>query len=312
MILVDVLLYSAIAKGLYTACPLKVKQAVVNSLEDLFEKNESKRDPIKVALDGKFLSCKECSPNESCECGSIESGKKDPPSRGKRNPKCNATSLKKVLYVNGITAQPQDNCVVAKDLAEKMCSEVLSFYNSTDGLMSDLSECTKNIKGEDNIPARNLERYLQDHEGEEITIVAHSQGGIITRQALNSRRTELIRSLKSPKLANYEMSKIKIISCGTAEYGWPEGPSYTQYTNRWDPVPKVISEVDEIYEVPRGQVDGVIRHKFIAKPAGNIVGLIGHGMTDTYMPKIAKEESKNIPRNDCTTCPKKSYISNAN
>lgn len=161
---------------------------------------------------------------------------------------CKATSLPKTYYINGIKTEPLGNCTSSQKLANAICSEVVSIYNRTEGMLGDVQECIENIKKTgQSPPTRAMIKMLSDRQpGEKTTIYAHSQGGLVTQDALANYKITLTKSKEdgglglSEEEAEQEMSNIKVVSLGTAEDGWPKGPQYEQYTNSYDPIPIAI------------------------------------------------------------------------
>ncbi len=264
-----------------------VPRAIAELVKNTMKPDESDETREFGKLDGKFISC-----------GNPQVGSDTPPA-GKRPQGCTGSNLPKVVFVNGIDNKPDDNCESAQNLANTLCAEVVSFYNATDGMATDLAECVQNISNEDNVPARNLEKFLRENEGSDITLVAHSQGGLVTRQALTRHQGQL-RNENSSDEVKAKMSKIKVISAGTAEDGWPEGPSYEQYTNTHDKVPKVIKVADAIYDVP-GKNDTADRTVFMNKESD---GFMGHNMNKVYIPEIQKKHAGERPSHACSACKK--------
>lgn len=220
--------------------------------------------------------------------GKIPKGCQEPPPP--RVPK------KKITYVNGIRTSVDPNvkgisniCALMQDVANTACAEVMGVYNATSGMLGDLSECVDNIRGGSKTPAAAtlkpeiLEKLRND---EPMELWVHSQGGLITQEALAAAKRELIATPLSDEEVNRRLARITIRSFGTAEKGWPKGPRYIHVRNTVDPVPHVIdgAQREVVGDYPASDYD-----QTPAQTYTKVEGLDptkNHGMTESYLPHL--------------------------
>ncbi len=254
------------------------------------------RQREKEHVDGAFLDG-DCRPKKKAGGGV-------PSVRGAR-PSCGGyDGMPKAVYTNGIQTKQRDACTTMKKIAESRCVEVVGIYNATEGMLGDLTECVENINRAGTAPAvlsqhDYLLQQLADPDGGEIVLYAHSQGGLITQESLVSVDNELVVKYQEAGLSAPEaktttakqMSRVKVYSFGTAENGWPDGPSYHRYTNTSDPVPRVIaaaqSNKPDLYP-PKGGPDGSLPpHRFTS---AHLNPIASHDMNEVYLRELARIE----------------------
>ena len=291
--------------------------------------------------DGKFLpNCNNCDKpdNIATSCNAdIYKGSETEPSTGKKPGKgCDRNPMPKVYFINGINNTPQENCSATKAIAKATCSEVIGVYNRTQGMITDLFECLGNIFnihpfGGD-IPTNKIKDILVNsiNSNEPVTILAHSQGGLITREAINEAKKQLSEeSLMSDSEIEALMGEnTNIISLGTAEYNWPKGPNYEQFTHPKDIVPKIISGADsltmpspligdmpnpnymeemEAYNSLMANIPSEKKHVVDTRDKNGKefgLGTDAHNMEISYAPALAKQR-KNDNGYKCEICPNK-------
>ncbi|MCX6623337.1 MAG: hypothetical protein NTY38_20175 [Acidobacteria bacterium] len=166
-------------------------------------------------------------------------------------------NLKRITFVNGINTRltfPDGGtgfrdggmCDGMQAVADAYCAEVVGIYNSTEGLFADLQE-SKNLIASANSDLPVVESLAGDIEnqlraGQPVNLVVHSEGGLITQQALKTAKRNL--RLSDPPLSDAEVERmmklISVDSYGTAVDGWPVGPEYRSFVNTADPVPRAI------------------------------------------------------------------------
>jgi hypothetical protein len=239
-------------------------------------------------MDGCFLD-ENCTPSKSL------------PKRGKR-PSCGGyDGIPKVMYTNGINTEAETCCETMTKLATSRCVEVVGVYNATSGLLSDVAECVQNINRAGNTPAVTtqvtfLKEQLSDSSQTQVTLFAHSQGGLITQESLVKLRNDLTAQYilgpppesgeSAAAHAEKDLGRITVNSFGTAEEGWPNGPVYNRFTNTKDPVPIVIKSVQgnhpDLY--PQKPVEGEV-HRF-SKAHLNPIG--SHSMDGVYLDHFNK------------------------
>jgi hypothetical protein len=264
------------------ASVLTASKTVESAAVRLLEATEMK------GIDGCFLD-ENCRPSRSL------------PKRGKR-PACGGyDGIPKVMYTNGINTEEETCCDTMRKLAESRCVEVVGVYNATNGTMPDVAECVQNINRAGTTPAVKtqvafLEEQLADPAQHEITLFAHSQGGLITQESLVKLRNDLtIKYMIGPPPepaaaagahAETEMSRVTVNSFGTAEEGWPKGPVYNRFTNTKDPVPIVIKSVQANHPDIYGQepVEGTL-HRF---SKSHLNPIDSHSMDTVYLDEYNK------------------------
>jgi len=235
---------SGINNFVTTTCPLMLKGIA----DFMYNSN------IDKSWDGKYLPncemCQQTDPNDTsvCYAGSVGPSTKEPAFGKIPKHKCEKKPLPKIYFINGINNTPQDNCKSTKEIAYTMCAEVIGVYNRTQGVVTDLLECLGNIFnshpfGGDK-PTKTLEdlmlKSISKNPPKPITLFAHSQGGLITRESLgNIEKTLLEKGMNADQIKE-RMKFITIKSFGTAENNWPNGPNYEQYDHPKDMVPDVI------------------------------------------------------------------------
>jgi hypothetical protein len=198
---------------------------------------------------------------DSKACGGSASGPISEKCKG------NTTNIDSVYYINGINtpknttktnAETDDEtnaCKTAKALSRIACSKVTGIYNATEGIGSDLRESIENIKRSSTAPAMEMlhteiiDKLLNDPP-DKVIVFAHSQGGLITQEALKRVKTDLIffyddDTPEGTAEVEKRLAMIKVKSFGTATNGWIKGPSYEHYTNNCDPVPKIIKNIQD-------------------------------------------------------------------
>jgi hypothetical protein len=181
------------------------------------------------------------------------------------------------------------------------------------GMVADVVDCIDTIKGGRDEAASKLLRdeivkSLSGTNPQGMTIYAHSQGGLNAQAALDlatgkllaKERLKFARQGMSPSEASAaadasvleKLKKLDVSTFGTVEKGFVDGPTYTRYTNDYDPVPKVIREAqrgvspDQLARDPTLSPDV---DNFSAAPSVN--PMAAHGMNETYIPRMNKTKN---------------------
>jgi hypothetical protein len=208
-------------------------------------------------------------------------------------------TLPKITYVNGINTRytPQDPnqkdpfveggiCKTMQQIAATTCSEVTGVYNATEGIGKDLDECLDNIAKDSNTPAvvPLTDAMVQAaRTGQPTTIFAHSQGGLITQEAVARAKAKLVIVDKlTPEEAEQELSVVSVKSFGTALMGWPKGPHYERFTNTADPVPPAITGAQTSYPSASWESAAADNNYVFTSPHVNPID--SHSMDDVYVP----------------------------
>jgi hypothetical protein len=217
----------------------------------------------------------------------------------------------KITYINGIqtdypTGSPLDSegkpkpgiCKTMQLLANATCAEVSGVYNATGGMAADLGQCLTNIAKTSNSPSvHTLEQQMlaslsQNPPG--MTIFAHSQGGLITQEAIKRVKNDLTTKYGVAG-AEQRMQSINIKSFGTAEEGWPVGPKYEQFTNVSDTVPGAIAGAQLAYPFDtfsdNATIPAAYQHYFINPRLTPIIAG-AHSIDDVYIPEYIQEKGQ--------------------
>ena len=178
-------------------------------------------------------------------------------------------------------------------LADATCAEVTGVYNATAGIRTDIGECLTNIAKDSDSPAvdtlqRSMFAALDQDPPQNMTVYAHSQGGLMTQEALAGLKNQLTNEYGEAG-AVVRMQHLSIKSFGTAEQGWPVGPDYEQFANSSDPIPSAIAGAQKNYPVATFQDNATIadtqRHPFTSSHWNPIDS---HSMDNVYIPQMVK------------------------
>jgi hypothetical protein len=187
-----------------------------------------------------------------------------------------------------------------QEIAKTTCSEVTGIYNATEGMGKDLDECLDNIAKSSNSPAvvplRNM--IIQAaRSGKPITLFAHSQGGLITQEAVTQAKQQLMSEddLTADE-AEQKLCVISIDSFGTAIMGWPTGPHYQRFTNTTDPVPPIIIGAQTSYPIATWKDSASADANYVFT-SPHLNPFDSHSMDDTYLPEYVAV--KGAPRCAC-------------
>jgi len=153
-----------------------------------------------------------------------------------------------IYYVNGIQTTAEDQAASMQHIADATGANVFGIHNSTYGKIwgtpDDLVQClTDKLPGLEHLDSANpatpalAETILQDLEaGKPVHLMAHSQGALITSNALERVKAELTEAHGAER-AEEMMSTIQVETYGGAATNFPYGPQYTHYINEYDMVP---------------------------------------------------------------------------
>jgi hypothetical protein len=139
-----------------------------------------------------------------------------------------------IIFVNGILNSPDDHDESKQKIADAFCRPVMGIYNASEGFVRDLGQVIGDIAwplppslfggGWENRATislyKEIDRKLK--EGEEVRIIAHSQGAIILWNAL---------SMIQQEFGMEKMKKIKVITMGSPVPAptFPWGPDYKHW-----------------------------------------------------------------------------------
>lgn len=149
------------------------------------------------------------------------------------------------IQVNGIDTTKDKQVADLQKLADKIGGEVIGVHNASKGVTLDIVECINDKLVPSTNPAvhtLSTVMFKLLKAGKTPHVMAHSQGGIITRRALmelSHRLTdELQATITDPielhKAVQKQMAKIKVETFGGAAREYPDGPQYVHYVNTWD------------------------------------------------------------------------------
>lgn len=271
--------------------------------------------------DGKFMGM------DSCPCqGNPELSDKEPAGVFPEGcgPGCGRP---KIYFTNGINNTEQDLCKTISALAESQCAEVVGIYNATYaderlegdgvGMLNDVADCMDAIdeSGYSAAAARMRDSVVADLTAGKmpVKVFAHSEGGLNTQTALrdarkklaSQRRAQLLRAglpdqdaiTASEDFATKMMGNVEVTSFGTAANGWVPGPSYTQYENSVDAVPKAINLAQIARQKGTNETKAVRYAEYRGFSGG---GLPGHSMTAIYVPMLnEKNAATRLPNGKC-------------
>jgi hypothetical protein len=163
---------------------------------------------------------------------------------------CSSYEDDEIIFVNGIQNSPEDHDKYKQMIANAFCRPVRGIYNATagklHGLVHDLGQAIGDKAwplasglfggGEKNMAAISLYNTIYDKlnnlgPDEYVRIIAHSQGAIITANALYALQYTLLKEGRIGK-----MKKIKVITMGSAATLFPYGPRYSHWVFVQDPV----------------------------------------------------------------------------
>ena len=179
---------------------------------------------------------------------SIQSGDIEPGAVPKFRPANGVIRSKDVfIHVNGINTFKDQQVKTLQSVADRVGGEVFGVHNATKGA-SDIMECVNDkINPTTNRAVHTLSTlaFKTLKEGKTPHLMAHSQGGIITRRALMElyhRIADDLRPTISDPIALHQaalaqMGKVKVETFGAAAHEYPDGPQYVHYVNTWDLVP---------------------------------------------------------------------------
>lgn len=151
----------------------------------------------------------------------------------------------RIYYVNGIQNNAAYQSGSMQAIANATGAEVVGIHNSTEGMGKDLLQCAMDkvpAFREANAATQSLaNQILKDVEaGRPVHLMAHSQGGLVTSNALKIVKDYLVQE-KGARGADDILKNIKVESFGAAADNWPHGPQYVHYINDKDTVPMQVA-----------------------------------------------------------------------
>ncbi len=116
---------------------------------------------------------------------------------------------------------------------------MVPLYNATQGFWKDATQVLEDsIDRGENAAVNSLVQVISSKlaAGEPVRLVAHSQGALITSRALQDVKDQLLAKGMTPAQAEQTLAKVQVETFGGAASAYPDGPRYTHYVNRFDPV----------------------------------------------------------------------------
>lgn len=227
---------------------------------------------------------------------------KTPPASGTKPKGCAASgkTFPKIIYTNGINTTSEAACATMHKIADTRCAEVVGIYNATDGIGGDVVNANRKINGDESDPAAvSLSLLVRGmaERGEQINIYAHSEGGLNAQTGLRMAQSSM-KHENGRAYSDRVMRGINVNSFGTAERGWPPGPTYRQFTNFSDPVPHLIGAAQRGTQGRTFDDAPNTSGNEFAKPHWNPID--SHSMDNTYLDYLNSHFP--VPKNANGSC----------
>ena len=238
------------------------------------------RDRSDMKFEGKFVGC------DGSVSDSLSAIKPVQLSSGE-------SSAPTIIYVNGIMTTKDAQVRTMKKIADQTGQPVIGIHSATSGALGeDLGNCCSD-KGQFRKNAASDQMSDVIHEkiikGEPVHIMAHSRGGLSTSWAISQVKQRMRQEGMSESQIKAKLRSLRVETFRGGAARYPDGPVYTHYVNKADPVPTQFG-IDGNHEAPLGtkKGEGATVHRF-NKPHLN--PLDNHSMT-TYL----NERSRMEPR----------------
>ncbi|ATB27692.1 hypothetical protein [Melittangium boletus] len=144
-----------------------------------------------------------------------------------------------ILFTNGILTNSADEARAAQQLANQTGANVVCVHNGTNGGVVDVTQAGGDLV---NLPGNAATNTLTNlmtqaaQSGEPVYVAAHSQGGIITSDALLHTKNNLRAQGMSADQVEQVMGNFNVQTFGGAAPVYPSGPNYTHVVHPGDPV----------------------------------------------------------------------------
>jgi hypothetical protein len=157
-----------------------------------------------------------------------------------------------IYYVNGINNDKAAQHRGMQQIADAASAKVIGIHNSTEGWNLpgagvSVKDLVQSLKDKADIGTNHAVDQVADtvytsiKAGRPIHLAAHSQGGLILSRALTDVRNRLmIEDGYSREEAERMLGLVRVETFGGAASSYPDGPKYTHYVNRLDPVPSAL------------------------------------------------------------------------
>ena len=144
-----------------------------------------------------------------------------------------------ILFTNGILTNSADQAKAAQQLANQTGANVVCVHNGTNGGVLDVAQAGGDRLSLPGNAATNTLTNLMTQaarSGEPVYVAAHSQGGIITSDALKNTKENLSAQGLSAAQVEQVMGNFHVETFGGAAASYPSGPEYTHVVHPGDPV----------------------------------------------------------------------------
>lgn len=157
-----------------------------------------------------------------------------------------AQTGKNVVYVNGIQTDLAAQQKTLQAIANQTGANVIGIHNSTEGFAKDIAQSAldkAHLGTDPAVDTLSNAIYNAAKSGEQLNVIAHSQGGIITSRAVGDAINRLREDGLSSQAAKDLLNKsVNIQTFGGAALNYPEGPNYRHVVNNADPVPDLLGK----------------------------------------------------------------------
>lgn len=175
------------------------------------------------------------------------------------------TNDRTIVHVNGINTDVASQSASLQAIADQTGSRVIGVHNATAGTFRDLAQSLGDKVDLGNNPAVDTlaETIISElRAGNQVDLMAHSQGAIITSRALTDVRNQLqLEDGLTRQQAEALLGNINVETFGGASRRFPDGPNYVHYVNRNDAVPQLFGLRDFLNPFAR-RGEGAVMHYF--------------------------------------------------
>lgn len=222
-----------------TQNPNLQSQQKINSVSNIAQVNSLARTSAAASLpdtafDGKYVGANGQTGNNISDVQGVK------PNNG--TPQTGKT----VVYVNGIQTDLAAQQKSLQAIANQTGANVIGIHNATEGFVKDVAQSALDKTDLGKNPAVDTLAdaiYNAAKSGQQINVIAHSQGGIITSRAVEDATNRLREDGLSSQAAKAALNKtVNIQTFGGAALTYPAGPNYRHVVNTADPVPGLLGK----------------------------------------------------------------------
>jgi hypothetical protein len=205
----------------------------------------------------------------------------------------------RTIFINGQNTLPTVSAVRAQQLADATGRPVVGLYNQTKGeRYSDFEDSylmkTNSTTDKDSIGVLARSVIASAKADSSLTIVAHSQGGLVTQVALARAKQELTRHYGSADAAEIALKKTFVETHGSPSNEstpFPSGPNYVHFINRSDAVPTAMRGITPAADKYNGYGKGAVVIDFDTRNGPDQVA--AHTLP-TYLKERGSETTESI------------------